>query len=448
MKNINIEVISKSPGKCLICGGYLILNKNKKGVVINSDTYIETKGKIENYIYKENEYFFIKIFSDYEKKEYKYNIIFKDNSLNVLEDKYDKNKWILNCIKSSIYIYSLNFENLENFFNNLKINSKCISIEIISDYRFYSYNKEKFENNDSKSIKTGLGSSSALTCSINSTLMNIFYLYNLKKQNEQIPQYSNINSIPDKKFKSCILVSSILSNNLSQNKIGSCFDIISSLTGNQIFQQIPYNLFIDNFQFNENNFNLIKNFVNEIKNNYLDKVEFLENLEEKNLIISLISIETGSDTRIFVKNVLEYAKKNMQNELFDDELFSNLNLICEEIILIFQNKKNLNLLKENCIKYRKIIQEISKKSNVEIEPKILSSLLDELISKEEIFYSICPGAGGYDSIVVIGQNSNKSNFINEVYKCVTNFNNIHPNFQAYIIETKIAFHGSLIKYNI
>ena len=282
MKNINIEVISKSPGKCLICGGYLILNKNKKGVVINSDTYIETKGKIENYIYKENEYFLIKIFSDNEKKEYKYNIIFKDNSLNVLEDKYDKNKWILNCIKSSIYIYSLNFENLENFFNNLKIISKCISIEIISDYRFYSYNKEKFENNDCKSIKTGLGSSSALTCSINSTLMNIFYLYNLKKQNEQIPQYSNINSIPDKKFKSCILVSSILSNNLSQNKIGSCFDIISSLTGNQIFQQISYNLFIDNFQFNENNFNLIKNFVNEIKNNYLDKVEFLENLEEKN----------------------------------------------------------------------------------------------------------------------------------------------------------------------
>ena len=138
----------------------------------------------------------------------------------------------------------------------------------------------------------------------------------------------------------------------------------------------------------------------------------------------------------------------MQNELFDDELFSNLNLICEEIILIFQNKKNLNLLKENCIKYRKIIQEISKKSNVEIEPKILSSLLDELISKEEIFYSICPGAGGYDSIVVIGQNSNKSNFINEVYKCVSNFNKIHPNFQAYVIETKIAFHGSLIKYNI
>ena len=61
-------------------------------------------------------------------------------------------------------------------------------------------------------------------------------------------------------------------------------------------------------------------------------------------------------------------------------------------------------------------------------------------------------SGGTEvSLVTTGEKytwNNKSNFINEVYKCVTNFNNIHPNFQAYIIETKIAFHGSLIKYNI
>jgi phosphomevalonate kinase len=87
MKNINIEVISKSPGKCLICGGYLILNKNKKGVVFNIDTYIESKCEIENYEYKEKEEFLIKIYSDYEKQEYNYNIIFKDNSLNIIEEK-------------------------------------------------------------------------------------------------------------------------------------------------------------------------------------------------------------------------------------------------------------------------------------------------------------------------------------------------------------------------
>ena len=446
MINENIKIITKSPGKCLICGGYLILNKNKKGVVFNIDTYMESKCEIVNYEYRENEEFLIKIYSDYEKQEYNYNIIFKENSLNIIEEKNYENKWIKNSIITSIFIYSIVFENLENIFKELKKNSKCISIVINSDYRFYSYNKEKFENNSCKSIKTGLGSSSALICSLNSSLMNLFYLYNLKKQNLFIPQISNINSIQDKKLKSSILVSSILSNNLSQNKIGSCFDIISSLTGNQIFQQMPFNIFIDNFQFNEKNSNIIKNFVCEIENNYIAKIQFLNNLKDKNLNIFLISIESGSDTRIFVKNVLDYAKKNMTSELFDDKLFSKLNLICEDIISIFQNKKDFNLLKENCIKYRKILQEISKESKVDIEPDLLTKLLDELISMENIIYSICPGAGGYDSIVVIGKKSNE--LFNNIIKCINNFNDNHSNIKAYIIQTKIVFDGSLINYNI
>ena len=446
MINENIKIVTKSPGKCLICGGYLILNKNKKGVVINIDTYMESKCEIENYEYRENEEFLIKIYSDYEKKEYNYNIIFNENSLNIIEEKKNENKWIKNSIITCIFIYSIIFENLENNFKELKKKSKCISIIINSDYRFYSYNKEKFENNSCKSIKTGLGSSSALICSINSSLMNLFYIYNLKKNNLIIPQFSNINSIQDKKLKSSILVSSILSNNLSQNKIGSCFDIISSLTGNQIFQQMPYNLFIDNFQFNEKNINNIKSFVYEIENNYINKIEYLNDLKDKNLNISLISIESGSDTRIFVKNVLDYAKKNMTNELFDDKLFSNLNTICEDIISIFQNKKDFNLLKENCIKYRKILQEISKESKVDIEPDLLTKLLDELISMENIIYSICPGAGGYDSIVVIGKELNEN--FNNIIKCINNFNNNHSNIKAYIIQTKIVFDGSLINYNI
>ena len=62
MINENIKIVTKSPGKCLICGCYLILNKNKKGVVINIDTYMESKCEIENYEYRENEEFLIKIY--------------------------------------------------------------------------------------------------------------------------------------------------------------------------------------------------------------------------------------------------------------------------------------------------------------------------------------------------------------------------------------------------
>ena len=122
MINENIKIITKSPGKCLICGGYLILNKNKKGVVFNIDTYIESKCEIENYDYRENEEFLIKIFSDYEKQEYNYNIIFKENSLNIIEEKNYENKWIKNSIITCIFIYSIIFENLENNFKELKKN--------------------------------------------------------------------------------------------------------------------------------------------------------------------------------------------------------------------------------------------------------------------------------------------------------------------------------------
>ena len=127
-----------------------------------------------------------------------------------------------------------------------------------------------------------------------------------------------------------------------------------------------------------------------------------------------ISIEIGSDTRIFVKKVLEYANKKKKEKLYDDELFSQLNEINEKIINIFLNflNEDYNSLKELCIKYRTILRKITEESKVDIEPKILTPLLDSLIKLEDIIYAICPGAGGYDSIIIMSkENINESELI-------------------------------------
>ena len=89
----------------------------------------------------------------------------------------------------------------------------------------------------------------------------------------------------------------------------------------------------------------------------------------------------GSDTRIFVKKVLDYANNKKKEKLFDDELFSKLNEFNEKIINIFLKGINDNtiLLKESCINYRNILRKISEESHVDIEPKILTSLLNNLI---------------------------------------------------------------------
>ena len=150
----------------------------------------------------------------------------------------------------------------------------------------------------------------------------------------------------------------------------------------------------------------------------------------------------GSDTRIFVRKVLEYAKNKKINKLYDDELFTSLNNINEKIINIFLNNINDNiLLKDLCKKYRNILRLVSKESKVDIEPEILTPLLDKLIDKEKIIYSICPGAGGYDSIIIMGNDKiSKEELNKEIEKIINEFNDMNKNndIKANILNVNTA----------
>ena len=275
------------------------------------------------------------------------------------------------------------------------------------------------------------------------------YLYKNKKYKDNIV----IKDINDKNLQAIILGSCLLSNNLSQNKVGSCFDIISSLFGSQIFHQTQQNIFLNTpLYFNNENKKLINDIIIYLKNEYIPNILFLnkDNIYLKNNI-SFISIEMGSDTRIFVKKVLEYAKNKKKNNLYDDELFSKLNDINEQIInIVFNNINNCELLKELCKKYRGILRLISTESKVDIEPKILTPLLDKLIDSKNIIYSICPGAGGYDSIILMSSdNINKEELINEIKKIIKEFNienkNKNIDIKANLLDVNIAkYFGNII----
>ncbi len=450
MENINQKkFITKSPGKSLLSGGYLILDNSKRGLVINTDTYISCES---NFKYKEKEnsqknYLTFNVHSEYLNETYNYLIYLEEikkenketeiiNELKIKEKIKKKNKWIQNCIISSLFYYLTLNENLINILFN---KNKLIEINVLikSDYRFYSYSKENF----SKNIKTGLGSSSALISSLTS---NLILLYNYLFTNKTYKQNIIIKDIEDKDLQSLILGASLLSNNLSQNKIGSCFDIISSLFGSQIFIRTQKNIFINSpFYFNKENKTLIKDIIFYLKNEYIPNISFLnKNNHFLKNNICFISIEMGSDTRIFVRKVLEYAKNKKINKLYDDELFTSLNNINEKIINIFLNNINDNiLLKDLCKKYRNILRLVSKESKVDIEPEILTPLLDKLIDKEKIIYSICPGAGGYDSIIIMGNDKiSKEELNKEIEKIINEFNNMNKNndIKANILNVNTA----------
>ena len=437
------SIIIKSPGKSLLSGGYLILDKSKRGLVINIDTYISCesyyliKGKSNE---SEKNSLLFNIYSEYLNQNFNYIVSMdfnNDNELKIFEKNDKDNKWIKNCIISSLLIYLSKNNNFKDLFNS---NNKIeINITIKSDYRFYSYSPD----NISQKIKTGLGSSSAF---INSLTSNLILTYD-KILNKKIYQKNIvIKNLVDNNIKAIILGSCLLSNNLSQNKIGSCFDIISSLFGSQIFIQTQQNIFLNSpFYLNEENKSKINNFIEYLKSEYIPNILFLnENNKYLKNKIYFVSIEIGSDTRIFVKKVLEYANNKKKDKLFDDDLFSQLNALNEKIINLFLNNSNIDnsLIKELCIKYRIILRKISEESKVDIEPGILTPLLDNLIKLDDIIYAICPGAGGYDSIIIMAKDKiNES----ELFK---NINDIIDDFNKKNIDNKLNIKANIIDVNI
>ena len=438
------SIIIKSPGKSLLSGGYLILDKSKRGLVINIDTYISCesyyliKGKSNE---SEKNSLLFNIYSEYLNQNFNYIVSMdfnNDNELKIFEKNDKDNKWIKNCIISSLLIYLSKNNNFNDLFNS---NNKIeINITIKSDYRFYSYSPD----NISQKIKTGLGSSSAF---INSLTSNLILTYDKILNKKIYPKNIVIKNLVDNNIKAIILGSCLLSNNLSQNKIGSCFDIISSLFGSQIFIQTQQNIFLNSpFYLNEENKSKINNFIEYLKSEYIPNILFLNenNIYLKNKIY-FVSIEIGSDTRIFVKKVLEYANNKKKDKLFDDDLFSQLNALNEKIINLFLNNSNIDnsLIKELCIKYRIILRKISEESKVDIEPGILTPLLDNLIKLDDIIYAICPGAGGYDSIIIMAKDKiNESQLFKNINDIIDDFNKKNNdnklNIKANIIDVNIS----------
>lgn len=83
--------------------------------------------------------------------------------------------------------------------------------------------------------------------------------------------------------------------------------------------------------------------INLIRERYIENIVRLpKSFFEIEKQFSIISIEIGTDTRSFVKKIMEYANKNKKNDLFDDDLFQELNKENEELIQYILNKGKIN----------------------------------------------------------------------------------------------------------
>lgn len=419
-----------SPGKILLCGGYLILDPNYKGLSISVNSYFVSSSVSFTDTNKEDFCF------DYTK--YKNSACLPFN-IKVNSENLNKSFEIDNCLiieydsKKEIYKFKIKDVNLKGSMDNEFIYFTVISnlfYFIIENYALFDY--ESYKNNqlcyhiqvnlngDSSfycgnslfnNFKSGLGSSSALITSLSSTiycslceLFNIYYDFNLL-----LPK---------------IAVLSLISNRVASKKVGSGFDIMTCLLGSNVFCQFEEYIYshdlinqVEKSQF-DIDFNQIKVSAENLKktlsifSDYFLKLDRIFVNKNSNIKVFLLcNNQSGSNSRILSKKVVEYVNSN--GGFMKNELISEINQMNLKIISLFKevlSKENIpndyfEDLKECCIKLRSYIRQLSVLSEVNIEPVEFKSILDEFITIDNCFYCIIPGAGGYDGFCLIGKSN-------------------------------------------
>ena len=205
------EFITRSPGKILLCGGYLILSPRNSGLVVDVDTYFNCKSRV-TYVKSTINFktLLVKIYSANFNLDYIYeiNITNSDNNtyLNILNKKNENNNEFIYF--SLIFAFYLVINEYNDIFP-LTCFIDEINIVLEGDQYFYS-----FEKGTNSNKKTGLGSSSALIVSL---LTNIFLIFVVG--NKAGKTSGSITNILTEEQMVKVLLFSLIANNYAQKKV-------------------------------------------------------------------------------------------------------------------------------------------------------------------------------------------------------------------------------------
>lgn len=226
-----------------------------------------------------------------------------------------------------------------------------------------------------------------------------------------------------------------IANILAQNKIGSGFDISTAIYGSQIFQKFPENMISSKFLnlVNEmKEFNFIREEFTEIMKNFKEFEKKIRKIPEIDFKAFMMDFSTGSDTRILVGKVKEYLK--IENEIVFN-FYKISNEMTKTLLDFFESGhkiENQEKIHEKNKNYRNILKNLGINSKVEIEPDILTIILDLAMNsnKNNIFYCICPGAGGYDAACFLVEKQSNFDF---------NFQKMRGDYEDFKKQVKEVF---------
>ncbi|WEW57751.1 phosphomevalonate kinase [Emydomyces testavorans] len=240
--------------------------------------------------------------------------------------------------------------------------------------------------------KTGLGSSAALVTALVSAIV-----IHRTVQPEELP------SVRDKLHNLAQAAHCA-----AQGKIGSGFDIAAAVYGSCLYRRFSPSVLSDlndvgSPQFEERLFTVVED-LNTANPWDTECGEFGFKLP-RGLQMVLCDVDCGSQTPGMVKKVLEWREQNrVDAEMLWTGLHRNNEKLRLELKRLAQSRnvvQNYDELSNLITRTRMWIKTMTRKCGVPIEPEVQTELLNALSQIDGVIGGVVPGAGGYDAIALL-----------------------------------------------
>jgi phosphomevalonate kinase len=284
-----------------------------------------------------------------------------------------------------------------------------LDLTILADDDYYSHTKSADKDSFSdfgvtlaNAHKTGLGSSAALVTSLTAALLAS--LLPLTVGSQLSSHQSVIHNLAQ------------AAHCAAQGKVGSGFDVAAAVYGSCLYRRFTPSVLEHVGEAGLEGFGeRLHRCVENLDPDHKWDTDVLKQAVQipSTLRLVMCDVDCGSQTPSMVKKVLAWRKERPeQASLLWSALQQGTQDICGELGRLAQlegmgDTKYQNL-RDIISTIRSLVREMSSKSGVPIEPPTQTELLDACSALPGVVGGVVPGAGGYDAIVLLIENDEKT----------------------------------------
>ncbi|KAL7796622.1 ribosomal protein S5 domain 2-type protein [Trichoderma ceciliae] len=395
MPTANATVAVSAPGKVLLAGGYLVLDRSFTGLVMGLSARINV---VAAEIHTEQGVQLNEIVVDspqFVDAQWRYGYRLAPDKGGIKVTQLQVGPTIsANPFVETTLSYALTY--IDAIVSPERSHSaiKSSRLVILADNDYYSHSHEdnkpptsgrfaKFPVSLKGANKTGLGSSAALVTSLTASLLTHY-----------LP--AGLCDLSSKQGKQTLHNLAQAAHCAAQGKVGSGFDVAAAVYGSCTYRRFSPEILSSLPEpgspgFSERLLAVVdgERWDVEVQN---DGVSL-----PTGLVVRMCDVDCGSQTVGMVNKVLSWRSRDEQRAtaLWNDLQSKN------EALAAALKAGDLDQLPDRLNQIRQLIRLMGQQSDVPIEPDTQTALLDAISSVDGVYGGVVPGAGGYDALALL-----------------------------------------------